>query len=88
MPEKTFVPCPKCGADLPPEASFCPYCTESFNPRTELHPPRRAWGRVLRPGGGGRPTRSGPCAGRAGRAARAGDAVLLPGCPALFGPCG
>ena len=39
MPEKTFVPCPKCGADLPPEASFCPYCTESFNPRTELHPP-------------------------------------------------
>ena len=48
MPEKTFVPCPKCGADLPPEASFCPYCTESFNPRTELHPPRRAWGRVLR----------------------------------------
>ncbi|WP_366926294.1 zinc-ribbon domain-containing protein, partial [uncultured Intestinimonas sp.] len=27
MPEKTFVPCPKCGADLPPEASFCPYCT-------------------------------------------------------------
>ena len=48
MPEKTFVPCPKCGADLPPEASFCPYCTESFNPRTELRPPRRAWGRVLR----------------------------------------
>ena len=48
MPEKPFVPCPKCGADLPPEASFCPYCAESFNPRTELRPPQPGHRRLLR----------------------------------------
>lgn len=50
MPEETLVPrpCPKCGADLHPEASFCPYCAESLNPRTRLSPPRPGPRRFLR----------------------------------------
>lgn len=50
MPEETFVPrpCPKCGAAIHPDASFCPYCAENLKPRIELHPPKRAWGRILR----------------------------------------
>ena len=34
--------CPHCGAALPGEASFCPYCAESVNRRTELTPPSPA----------------------------------------------
>ena len=31
--------CPHCGASLPGEASFCPYCVQRINRRTCLHPP-------------------------------------------------
>ena len=40
--------CPHCGAPLPEDASFCPGCTASLNPRTELAPPRSVSRRVLR----------------------------------------
>ena len=40
--------CPHCGAALPGEASFCPYCAESVNRRTELTPPSPALRRTLR----------------------------------------
>ncbi|MCI8740675.1 MAG: zinc-ribbon domain-containing protein, partial [Oscillibacter sp.] len=31
--------CPHCGASLPTEASFCPSCAKSIQPRTEVIPP-------------------------------------------------
>ena len=31
--------CPGCGAPLPEEASFCPFCASSVNQRTALEPP-------------------------------------------------
>lgn len=34
-------PCPRCGASVDEEASFCPYCAESINRRTVLTPPSR-----------------------------------------------
>ena len=40
--------CPHCGVALPGEASFCPYCAESVNRRTELTPPSPALRRALR----------------------------------------
>lgn len=43
-------PCPHCGASLHEEASFCPYCTQSVNPRKQVHSPRhmRLSGRAVR----------------------------------------
>lgn len=29
-------PCPHCGASIPEEASFCPYCSETVNPHTKV----------------------------------------------------
>lgn len=40
--------CPHCGARLPSEASFCPFCARSVNDRQEAHPPRYIPGRALR----------------------------------------
>lgn len=40
--------CPHCGARLPSEASFCPFCARSVNDRREVHPPRYIPGRTLR----------------------------------------
>ncbi len=39
--------CPHCGAELPENASFCPYCAHSLNVRVECKPPKAIWGRVL-----------------------------------------
>lgn len=41
-------PCPVCGATLPSEASFCPYCMEALRPRREAKAPVRRWLRPLR----------------------------------------
>ena len=41
-------PCPVCGASLPWEASFCPYCMEALRPRREAKAPVRRWLRPLR----------------------------------------
>ena len=39
-------PCPHCGTPIHEEASFCPYCAQAVNPRSEVsiprHMPRRA----------------------------------------------
>ena len=35
--------CPACGAPLPEETSFCPYCTESLRPRQAVEVPVRWW---------------------------------------------
>ena len=35
--------CLHCGAALPEEASFCPYCAKSVNVRTAVSLPRRVW---------------------------------------------
>lgn len=43
--------CPSCGAQLPQEASFCPYCAQSINQRVELEPPAHRWRKALRVGG-------------------------------------
>ena len=43
-------PCPVCGATLPSEASFCPYCMEALRPRREAKAPVRRWLRPLRRG--------------------------------------
>ena len=43
--------CPSCGAQLPQEASFCPYCAQSINQRVELEPPAHSWRKALRVGG-------------------------------------
>lgn len=43
--------CPYCGASLPEEASFCPYCAKSVNQRKQPHPPRYISGRALRSAG-------------------------------------
>lgn len=32
-------PCPRCGAALPAEASFCPHCAETLRPRKPASPP-------------------------------------------------
>ena len=40
--------CPFCGAALPAEASFCPYCARSVNRRQEVSPPSVRWRRALR----------------------------------------
>ena len=47
MPDP-FVPCPHCGASLPPDASFCPYCASSIHARISLSPPALGWRRALR----------------------------------------
>lgn len=39
--------CPHCGASLPTEASFCPSCAKSIQPRTEVIPPRHVPRRAL-----------------------------------------
>lgn len=39
--------CPHCGAALHPEASFCPRCAQSIQPRKEVSPPRHMPGRAL-----------------------------------------
>ena len=39
--------CPHCGASLPTEASFCPSCAKSIQPRTEVIPPRPVPRRAL-----------------------------------------
>ncbi len=41
-------PCPRCGAPLPEEASFCPRCTENLRPRREVEVPLRRWLKPLR----------------------------------------
>ncbi len=41
-------PCPHCGAPLPEEAVFCPFCARSINRRTEPVPPRHMPRRVRR----------------------------------------
>ena len=41
-------PCPYCGAELPEEASFCPYCARGVRARTEIVPPNPAWRRRVR----------------------------------------
>ncbi len=41
--------CPHCGASLPEEASFCPYCATDIHPRTVLEAPRPK-GKFLRLG--------------------------------------
>lgn len=43
-PEKV---CPHCGAALHPEASFCPRCAQSIQPRKEVSPPRHMPRRAL-----------------------------------------
>ena len=40
--------CPYCGAELPEEASFCPYCARGVRARTEIVPPNPAWRRRVR----------------------------------------
>lgn len=35
--------CPACGAPLPEETSFCPYCTENLRPRQAVEVPVRWW---------------------------------------------
>ena len=40
--------CPRCGAALPEEASFCPFCAGSINRRTAVEPPSLRGRRVLR----------------------------------------
>lgn len=40
-------PCPRCGAMIHEEASFCPYCAESVNERNEIQPPRQMSRRAL-----------------------------------------
>ncbi len=40
--------CPHCGAQLPNEATFCPYCARNVNSRKEIHPPRRLSKRAVR----------------------------------------
>lgn len=42
--------CPFCGARLHENASFCPCCASSINPRTECKPPRPLFGKALRVG--------------------------------------
>lgn len=39
--------CLHCGADLPEQAAFCPYCAQSVNSRTSVRPPRRVPRRLL-----------------------------------------
>lgn len=39
--------CPHCGAALHPEASFCPRCAQSIQPRKEVSPPRHMPRRAL-----------------------------------------
>ena len=41
-------PCPSCGAPLPQEASFCPYCMETLRHRREAEPPVRRWLKPVR----------------------------------------
>ena len=48
MPDKTAMNCPHCGSQLPPDASFCPYCARTVNERQELSPPALSWRRALR----------------------------------------
>ena len=48
MPDKTAMNCPHCGSQLPPDASFCPYCARTVNERQELVPPALSWRRALR----------------------------------------
>lgn len=40
--------CPHCGAKLPEQAAFCPYCARSINRRTTHAPPRHMPRRALR----------------------------------------
>lgn len=47
MDPNTQKACPHCGAPLPTEASFCPYCAKSVTRREALAPPRRMPGRVF-----------------------------------------
>ena len=39
--------CPRCGASLHEEASFCPYCTQAVYTRKEIYPPRHMPRRAL-----------------------------------------
>ena len=40
--------CPHCGAALPEEAAFCPYCAQTVNRRSHLKAPAEGWRRALR----------------------------------------
>ena len=40
--------CPYCGAELPEEASFCPFCARSVNQRQNVSPPSVRWRKALR----------------------------------------
>ena len=35
--------CPHCGAALPEEAAFCPYCAQTVNRRSHLKAPAEGW---------------------------------------------
>lgn len=39
--------CPHCGASLPEQAAFCPYCAQSVSNRKSVQPPRRVPQRLL-----------------------------------------
>ena len=41
--------CPYCGAELPEEASFCPFCARSVNQRQNVSPPSVRWRKNLLP---------------------------------------
>ena len=49
--EEKWKRCPRCGAELPAEASFCPRCARSINQRRKLSPPSVRWRRALRRAG-------------------------------------
>ena len=40
--------CPYCGAELPEEASFCPFCSRSVNQRQNVSPPSVRWRKAQR----------------------------------------
>lgn len=41
--------CPHCGALLPEQAAFCPYCAQSVRARKTVVPPVHLWRKTLRP---------------------------------------
>lgn len=40
--------CPHCGAPLPEQAAFCPYCVQSVRDRKTVAPPSHLWRKLLR----------------------------------------